>query len=101
MPSCSRRGAPQSTGTPRVAHWKPSPQSFHASVDANAGSGGHVVVVVVVDVVVVLAVVLVVVLAAAGSTSASDETIARTTRAARLTARRDRPRGSAGRACRG
>src|SRR5213078_74345 len=41
-------GCRQSTGTVRVAHWKPSPQSAQVTAALNAGSGGQVVVVVVV-----------------------------------------------------
>src|SRR5947207_12996476 len=47
-PRLSWRGLVQSTGTVSAAHWKPSPQSDHASVRSNAGSGAQVVVVVVV-----------------------------------------------------
>src|SRR5689334_17164770 len=92
-------GLVQSTGTSSVAHWKPSPQSDHARVASNAGSGGHVVVVVVVDedddgfFAFATA-------GAAGTASASDTSTARKIGVQRFTARRDRPTGWAARACR-
>ena len=44
-PACrsGTEAAFQSTGTVRVPHWNPSPQSDHATLRSNDGSAGHVV----------------------------------------------------------
>src|SRR4051812_44563949 len=104
--SCGRSGTEpavglvQSTGTVRVAHWNPSPQSLQARVVSKAGSGGQLfaggVVVVVVDVDG-----LGLGFAVAEVASAIDTTSATSAGRRRLTARRVRPRGWAGPACRG
>src|SRR5262245_10443930 len=99
-PRCSPVGCCQSTGTERVAHWKPSPQSLHTRVASNAGSGAHVVVVVVVEEVLGLGFGF----APAGTASAIATTPARqkdrsAERAERgFTARPVRPTGAEGRA---